>query len=64
MENGILVKVGCIDELADAMEFVLNNPKTAEIMGQNAKKIINDLDPDVIINQWQKYINNHILYNR
>lgn len=60
MENGILVKAGCIDELANAMEFILNHPQKAESMGENARKIITDLDPDEIIQQWKNYIHHLI----
>jgi GalNAc-alpha-(1->4)-GalNAc-alpha-(1->3)-diNAcBac-PP-undecaprenol alpha-1,4-N-acetyl-D-galactosaminyltransferase len=56
MENGMLVKAGCTDELAKAMEFMLDNPQEAERMGQNAQKIIPDLDPDFILNKWNVYI--------
>ena len=60
MVNGILVKAGCVDDLANAMEFMLDNPSIAETMGENAIKVIKRLDADVIIDQWNKYINNHV----
>ncbi len=56
MENGILVKAGCAEELASAMEFMLDNPAIAESMGFNAMKVINLLDSDAIIAQWEKFI--------
>lgn len=60
MENGILVKVGDVDELANAMEFVLNYPQKAKEMGQRARKIIDDLDPEAITLQWENFINTSI----
>lgn len=60
MENGMLVKAGCVDELAAAMDFMLSNPQIAENMGNNALKITIDLNPEAIINQWNTYINNLI----
>jgi GalNAc-alpha-(1->4)-GalNAc-alpha-(1->3)-diNAcBac-PP-undecaprenol alpha-1,4-N-acetyl-D-galactosaminyltransferase len=56
MENGILVKAGCIDELARAIEYMLENPKLADMMGQNASKIVNKLNSEIIYRQWEKYI--------
>ena len=60
MENGILVKAGCEEELAQAMDFMLANPETAETMGQNALKIRKELDPDVIVGRWREYIDHQI----
>jgi glycosyltransferase involved in cell wall biosynthesis len=60
MENGILVKRGHVEELANAMDFMLSNPKAAEFMGQNALKIKGDLSSKIIINQWEKYINHQV----
>jgi glycosyltransferase involved in cell wall biosynthesis len=56
MENGILVKVGDVDELASAMEFILDNPAIAEGLGQNALEIATELNPKEIISQWNNYI--------
>ena len=61
MENGMLVKAGSVDELANAMEYMLSNPEKAEIMGENALKIQHDLNSKVIINQWKEYIDHQIL---
>jgi len=56
MENGMLIEPGSIDELADAMAFLLENPETAAAMGTNARQIIPKLDGNTIIEQWKSYI--------
>jgi glycosyltransferase involved in cell wall biosynthesis len=60
MENGLLVKRGCVEELADAMDFMLSHPELAETMGQKARSVLVELDPDRIINQWEEYIDKRI----
>ena len=60
MENGILVKAGCVEELANAMDFMLANPQAAEIMGQNALNIRDDLNPEVIIRRWKEFVHRQI----
>ncbi|MCX6083312.1 MAG: glycosyltransferase [Chloroflexi bacterium] len=56
-KNGILVKIDSAEELSAAMEYILCNPMIAECMGQNALKIIDNLDPEIIMEKWQEYIN-------
>jgi glycosyltransferase involved in cell wall biosynthesis len=60
LKNGILVKTGCVEELAQAMEFLLSHPEVAESMGESALKIKIDLNPTIIICQWKKYIDYQI----
>lgn len=64
MENGILVEAGSVDELANAMDYLLCHPDEAERMGQNALKIKQDLDPEMIVSQWEEYIDRRISAKR
>lgn len=54
--NGILVPVGDVDKMANAMRSVLFDLKKAESMGQNARKIAVDLAPEKIYGMWEKFI--------
>jgi len=61
MENGLLVKAGSTEELAEAMDFMLANPQIAEMLGRQAAKICTDLNPDAIIKRWKTYINSFVM---
>lgn len=54
--NGLLVPVGDVDEMAEAMRKVLSDSNMAENMGKEAMKITKDLAPDKIYGQWKKFI--------
>jgi glycosyltransferase involved in cell wall biosynthesis len=64
MENGMLVKTGDVENLTKAMDFLLSNPQMAESMGHNASKIVNKLDPLLILNRWKKYIDTVIMNSK
>lgn len=48
---GLLVKVGDVEELAQAMAWVLDNPQEAEIMGKQGRKYIADYELSHILKQ-------------
>ncbi len=55
-ENGILVPVGDVQAMADAMKEVAANPDLAEKLSENGVKIRDDLSVDKIVNQWMEII--------
>jgi glycosyltransferase involved in cell wall biosynthesis len=55
-KNGLITKRGSVDNLAQAMKYMLENPEDAEIMGRNAKQICNTHSVDNIIKMWDEYI--------
>lgn len=56
-ENGIIVPKENIEELVNAIDWILNNPEKAQQMGLEAMKIIDRLNPEGIYGQWLSYIN-------
>lgn len=55
-ENGLIVPCGEVKAVANAMEFMLNNPEKAREMGMKAQDIVFDLHPDRIYKQWEEYV--------
>ena len=55
-KNGILVKVGDIDDLANKMEMILENETFAGKLGESASKISEKLNPSKINNEWYEFI--------
>lgn len=60
-ENGILVPRNDINELANAMKYMLDNVKEAERMGAIAKDVNNLFSEQEISNRWAELINSSIL---
>lgn len=58
--NGLLVPVGDMDEMAEAMKKILLDANLSEKMGKAAMKIAEYLAPDKIYGQWEKFMNNVI----
>lgn len=56
-ENGLITPVGDAHKLAEAINYMLDNPDVADRMGDKAQEITKRLDPNVIFEQWNKYIN-------
>lgn len=54
--NGLLVPVGDVQALYEAMDKILSNNKFAESLGQNASKIAVDLSQDKIAMKWYKLL--------
>lgn len=55
-ENGLLVPVGDKDKMAEAMSWIISNKVLAEKMGENARKVANDLAPGQIYKKWEDLI--------
>lgn len=55
-ENGLLVPVGEVEQLADAMTKMLTDRELADDMGKNAMDITKQLNPDLIHERWEKFI--------
>jgi glycosyltransferase involved in cell wall biosynthesis len=55
-KNGVLVPVGNKKSLADAMEYIITHKKESNLMGMEAKKIVELVQPDKICSQWMQYI--------
>lgn len=48
-DSGILFPVGNVEKLADAIEYLLNHPKSASIMGKQGRERMNNFDLNHII---------------
>ena len=56
--NGILVPVDNVDAMAMALKRLITNDPLRLSMGDNARKIIATLHPDMVNKQWKNYIEN------
>ncbi|WP_088188411.1 glycosyltransferase family 4 protein [Desulfosporosinus sp. FKA] len=54
--NGLLVPVGNIDKMSEAMKLVLANKNFADQLGENASEISDRLNPQKIYDQWERFI--------
>lgn len=54
--NGILTKINDEDEFVAAIEKILNDKRFANELGENAKKIRDRVDADVIVSYWRDFI--------
>ena len=59
-ENGLLVPVGDVECLANAMEKLLGDRVAADRIGGKSGKISETLNPDVIHKMWEDYITKYI----
>lgn len=55
-KNGILIKKGAIDELVAGLERIASDNDFSEKIGNNAKKMNQDLAPGRIYGMWNNYI--------
>lgn len=55
-ENGLLVEVGNVEAMANAIRKVIKNPSLAKKLGDNASKIVGKVNPDIVFQQWKEYI--------
>lgn len=55
-ENGIIVPVKDSDALYKAMKYMIDNPKKAQKMGENAVSIRKTLEKEKILKQWLSFI--------
>lgn len=54
--NGLLVPVGEEESLVQAMRRILTNSEEAEKMGEQARNIIDKLNPDNIYHSWERLL--------
>lgn len=55
-ENGILTKVGNVEEMFQAMKYIIEEPDEVELMAQNATSIRTMISVENIVSQWENYI--------
>lgn len=58
--NGILVPVKDKVALSDAMDRIAKSNEFANYIGKNAINIIEDLNPDKILKEWNKYLSQFV----
>jgi len=56
-KNGLIVPCGDVRKLAEAINYMLENPDMADAMGLEAQKLSQRLAPEVVFGQWNKYVN-------
>ena len=56
-ENGILVDVGNLNQLTDAMSTLADLPSIAETYAQEAAKVVSILNTEKISKEWVEYLN-------
>lgn len=54
--NGLLTGVGNVQQLADKMVLLLENPEMAEKLALNAMEIVKKINPDQVYSEWNEYI--------
>ncbi|MBQ6886393.1 MAG: glycosyltransferase [Lachnospiraceae bacterium] len=54
--SGMLVPVGDGEAMEQALCYMLDNKERAERMGEEAKKILEKVHPQVVCRQWEEYI--------
>lgn len=59
--SGRLVPTGQVEPLQQALEDMLSHPERAEVMGKNAKKVLEKVHPDKICDEWIGYISEIIM---
>lgn len=57
--NGLLVNIGDVNEMAEAMEFMLSNREEAVKMGNKAKEVSIILEKRAILERWYQVILNY-----
>ncbi|MBR5296188.1 MAG: glycosyltransferase, partial [Clostridia bacterium] len=54
--NGLLVPQKDEEKMAEAMRKILSDAEFAEKISHNARKLQNDLAPEKIYGEWEKFI--------
>ena len=63
-KNGLITSMNSVEELSEAMKYMLDNPEKASLMGKNAKEICKTHSPDDIFKIWDKFIKKFIRSNK
>lgn len=56
-KNGILVEAENTNKLSECIQYLIDQPEKREELGENAKKILDDLNIETISTKWFKIIN-------
>lgn len=56
-KNGILIKVGNVNKLHELIQYLIDQPEKREELGNNAKKIVAELNIEKITIKWFQIIN-------
>lgn len=62
--NGLLVKCGDSEDVADKIDKILSDKSYAELLGNNATKLKERVDVTKIVNKWESYLVNSIDRNK
>jgi glycosyltransferase involved in cell wall biosynthesis len=54
--NGFLVPVGDVDKMAEAINYLIENPEYAKTLGINAAKIGEKANSETIFREWEGYL--------
>ena len=54
--NGILVPVGDVEKIKDAVELIISNPKLAQSISKNGRNILKTNDVSAISAKWLEYL--------
>ena len=57
-KNGIKIKGGDLDDIANAIQYYIDNKKMIKIHGDESYKIVKDYFPEVVFKQLYKLYNN------
>lgn len=60
-KNGLLFRVGDLDELEEKIRFIMARPETMRKMGEEARKIYGIYNPEYIYKLWDEYIETVIM---
>ena len=55
--NGLLVPVGDVDGIKNAVESILKNPELSQKLSENGREILKTNDVKAITSQWLDYLN-------
>jgi glycosyltransferase involved in cell wall biosynthesis len=58
--DGLLVPIGKVEPMKEAMERVLSDDRFRKELGENAFKIRDRLDPEKVNKQWEDYLSSFI----
>lgn len=60
--NGLLTPVDDEERMKENLQFVLNNLQAADSMGEKARITCEIYSPDVVLSEWENYLNSLVFY--